>query len=118
MRMLQEHNSDRSHLLMPGIASFSMMIGRSSTISRNHVQKPITQKRVERRIENLGGAGKGFDRDRSLVTLGSGECGTGGSGFERFAEVHEGAVRPLLVASLGGTGGGSVSVCALRLRTL
>jgi hypothetical protein len=71
-------------------------------MSRNHTQKPLTQRRVERKIDTLGGGGRGFDRDRSL-NLNTTDRGTGGSGFEcAFGRVE---VVTSFASSLGGTGG-------------
>jgi hypothetical protein len=115
--LLQVH-TNRSHLLNPGIASFSMITGKSSTMSRNQTQKPTIQRRVERKIGTLGGDGRGFDRDRSLNTP---DRGTSGSGFERACgrAWREDAARPIVASFgpfLGGTGGALSVVCGFRLR--
>jgi hypothetical protein len=115
---LQVH-TNRSHLLNPGIASFSIIIGKSSTMSRNHTQKPTTQRRVERRTDTLGGAGRSFDRDCSLNTPDCADRGTGGSGFEHVCGRGDDAARPVVASigwSLGGTGGASCEACGFRLR--
>jgi hypothetical protein len=56
-----------SHRLKPGIASFSVMIGRSMTMSRNHAQKPAIQSTVLVGARGVGGLGRGFDTDGLLV---------------------------------------------------
>jgi len=91
-------------------------------MSTNHTKKPITQRRVTRRIERLGGAGNGLDND-SLLSLPATEPGIGGRGFNCAGDQGEAAVRVrrrlrvvllLALESLGGTGGPSVWVWRLR----
>jgi hypothetical protein len=70
-------------------------------------------------MENLGGTGKGFDRDRSLSPTYGADCGTGGSGFESVCSWGEDAVERVVVPfglSLGGTGGALFVACDFRLR--
>jgi hypothetical protein len=85
----------RSHLLNPGIASFSIMTGNNTTINRNHRQKDATQRAVCFNIDVLGGSGRGLNRDCSLG------LGTGGKGFACAVA----GPRPVL----GGTGGPSAA---------
>ena len=81
-RDIFNHSSVRSHLLKPGIASFSVITGSNTTISRNHTQKAATQSKVNRSVESLGDAGSGLNCCSSVTAMGTGNKGTDGSGLE------------------------------------
>jgi len=76
------HSDVRSQLLKPGIASFSVITGSNTTMSRNHTQKAATQSNVNRNVALFGGAGSGFVCCSFVTELATGERGTDGSGFE------------------------------------
>jgi hypothetical protein len=59
--------------LKPGIASFSVITGRNTTISTNHTKKAITQSKVDRNVKLFGGAGSGFDRDSFVARVAASE---------------------------------------------
>jgi hypothetical protein len=92
--LVSQNHKVRSHLLNPGIASFSIMTGSNTTIKRNHRQNAATQRAVCFHIDVFGGSGKGLNCDCSL------NLGTGGKGFACATA----GPRP----GLGGTGGPSV----------
>jgi hypothetical protein len=58
-------NSFRSHLLRPGIASFSVMLGSSNTVKRNQTENAATQSDVILRRDRAGIGGSGFTDDAS-----------------------------------------------------
>ena len=66
------HSNVRSHLLKPGIASFSVITGSNTTIRRNHTQKAVTQSKVNRNVALFGGAGSGFVCCSSVTEVGTG----------------------------------------------
>jgi hypothetical protein len=110
--------------LKPGIASFSVITGNSTTISKNHTNNAATHKRVDRSVTLFGGNGNGFDSGSFLKAAALSDCGTGGSGFEWFCKSNglgatrlSGAFGMFSVLKVfGGTGGPSSCVCNLRLR--
>jgi hypothetical protein len=109
--MLEGHvgaSSFWSHLLKPGIASFSVIMGSKITAIMNHIENP-TNHSVVSPTENLrlvGGFGRGFAFMSSFVTLSPSAEGGAGKGFDASA----GAV-------FGGTGGRCPGLEAYRLRT-
>jgi hypothetical protein len=115
----------RSHLLKPGIASFSVITGSNTTISRNHTQKAAIQSKVDRNVQLIGGAGSGFDQAFSVTEVATGERGTHGSGLESLCKFRGmGAAMRLagrmvlaVLNSFGGTGGPSSCECGFRFRT-
>jgi hypothetical protein len=110
--------------LKPGIASFSVITGNSTTISKNHTNNAATNKSVDRSVTLFGGNGNGFDSGLFLKAAALSDCGTGGSGFEGFCKSNGlGATRLSgafgmfsVLVGFGGTGGPSSCACNLRLR--
>ena len=106
------------------MASFSVITGNSTTISKNHTNKAATHKRVDRSVTLFGGNGNGFDSGLFLKAAALSDCGTGGSGFEGFCKSNGlGATRLSgafgmfsVLEGFGGTGGPSSCACNLRLR--
>lgn len=97
------------------MASFSVITGNSTTISKNHTNKAATHKRVDRSVTLFGGNGNGFDSGSLLDAAALSDCGTGGSGFEWFRKSNDlgatrlsGAFEMFSVLKVfGGTGGPS-----------
>jgi hypothetical protein len=58
-------HSFRSHLLSPGIASFSVMLGSNNTVKRNHNENAAIQSDVIFRRDRAGIGGSGFTYDAS-----------------------------------------------------
>lgn len=72
------------------MASFSVMIGRSTTIKKNQQQKPVIHSKVFVRLMYLGGSGSGFDlKPRDTARLERCSSGTGGRGFECGSGLEE-----------------------------
>lgn len=91
--VLHSHNV-RSHLLNPGIASFSVITGSNTMISMNQTQSATIHRNVGPMIEIFGGLGKGLDLKGVLVAPLACDLGTGGSGLDSASRSDVGADSP------------------------